>query len=85
MACRRCLSRCSASPAATTPRELWDLQHGEPVPLDLFDVPAEPVAVQPVGSDAAADPFVGYAVLLEPGRTMAPAPSKVLASGQVES
>ncbi len=64
---------------------LWGLRPGEPVPLRTFDVPAEPSAVQPVGPDATADSFVGYAVSLEPGRTMPAVPSKVLASGQVES
>ncbi len=64
---------------------LWGLRPGDPVPLRTFDVPAEPSAVQPVGPDATADSFVGYAVSLEPGRTMPAAPSKVLASGQVES
>jgi Anti-sigma-K factor rskA, C-terminal len=64
---------------------LWGLRPGDAVPLRTFDVSPEPSAVQPVGPDATADSFVGYAVSLEPGRTMPPAPSNVLASGQVDS
>lgn len=64
---------------------LWGLRPGDAVPLRTFDVAAEPFAVQPVGPDATVDSFGGYAVSLEPGRTMPAAPSRVLASGQVES
>ncbi len=64
---------------------LWGLRPGDAVPLRTFDISAEPFAVQPVGPDPTGGSFVGYAVSLEPGRTMPAAPSRVLASGQVES
>lgn len=64
---------------------LWGLRPGDAVALDTFDVPADEPAMRIVGSGPGTVPFVGYAVSLEPGRTMPPAPSEVLASGQVES
>ena len=64
---------------------LWGLRPGDAVPLRAFDVLAEPSAVRPIGPDATTDSFVGYAVSLDPGRTMPPAPSNVLASGRVAS
>ncbi|OLT13860.1 hypothetical protein BJF78_21175 [Pseudonocardia sp. CNS-139] len=61
---------------------LWGTGDGDPRPLGTFDVTAPEPAAHAV-ADTDAGPFAGYAVSLEPGRTMPATPTDVVASGPV--
>ncbi|GAA4767196.1 zf-HC2 domain-containing protein [Actinomycetospora chibensis] len=62
---------------------LWGLADGTPRPLGTFDVTQQTPTVSSVPSTAAAVPFAGFAVSIEPGRTAPASPTRVVASGQV--
>jgi hypothetical protein len=64
---------------------LWGLSGGAPTALAGFDVAPDAPVAHPVPSTGVPGTFTGYAVSLERGRGLPPAPTKVLASGQVES
>ena len=65
---------------------LWGVADGAPVPLGTFDVDRSGLDVDAVVSPpTGAGSFAQYAVSLEPGRQPPPAPSGVLAIGQVTS
>jgi hypothetical protein len=65
---------------------LWGVADAAPVPLGTFDVDRSGLDVDAVVSPpTGAGSFAQYAVSLEPGRQPPPAPSGVLASGQVTS
>lgn len=69
-------------PRATT-YVLWGTETGPPVALAAFDVSSDEVGRLPVRSDSTAGSFQGYAISLEPGRTLPASPSRVVASGQL--
>jgi hypothetical protein len=62
---------------------VWGLGAGDPRPLAAFDVAAPGPGIHEIGPGGES-PFAGYAVSLEPGRTMPAAPTTVVASGQVQ-
>jgi anti-sigma-K factor RskA len=66
---------------------LWGLRGGsDPKAIGTFDVVSSRLDVNDVKSaGTGSDAFDGYAVSIEPGRRPPPAPSRVLASGQVTS
>lgn len=65
---------------------LWGLRGGTPTALAGFDVAPDGPVAHPVPSlSGGAGAFTGYAVSLERGRELPQSPTKVLASGRVES
>lgn len=64
---------------------LWGLRGGTPTALAGFDVAPDGPVVHPLPSIGEGRGFNAYAVSLERGRALPRTPSKVLASGQVES
>ena len=62
---------------------LWGLAGATPVGLGAFDVSGSSPSARSVPSTMPADPFAGYAISLEPGRTVPAAPTDVVASGKV--
>ena len=62
---------------------LWGLADGTPRPLGGFDVTGQAPVVQSVPSSGEAAPYAGFAVSIEPGRTVPASPTRVVASGQV--
>ncbi|MGH3946826.1 MAG: anti-sigma factor domain-containing protein [Pseudonocardiaceae bacterium] len=74
-----------ANAAAHQVYVLWGLRGGSAVALGAFDVSGDSAAAHPVGSGRRAEAFTAFAVSLEPGRTPPAEPSKVMASGTVES
>lgn len=64
---------------------LWGMRGGTPTALAGFDVAPDAPVAHPVPSTGGPGAFTGYAVSLERGRELPPTPTKVLASGQVES
>lgn len=75
----------SQNTVAHTIYVLWGTEAGPPVALAAFDVSAGQGGRVPVSPDSEAGHFQGYAISLEPGRTMPAKPSHVVASGQVVS
>lgn len=64
---------------------LWGINgDAAPTPVGTFDVHGDSVAPVPVTSSGGGT-FAQYAVSLERGRTAPPAPSSVVAAGQVET
>lgn len=62
---------------------LWGVPaSGSPQPLGAFDVTDSNVGLRSVGSTPAGG-FAGYAISLEPGRTMPTVPTQVVAKGEV--
>lgn len=64
---------------------LWGLGTGTPEALDAFDVATDSTVVHTVNSAPRAEAFSAFAVSIEPGRTPPPAPSDVVATGEVDS
>lgn len=64
---------------------LWGLRGTEPRALAAFDVTPDAPASRTVRSVGGSARFTGYAVSLEPGRTLPAEPTDVIAMGQVES
>lgn len=62
---------------------LWGLAGEQPTALGTFDVSGQSPTVLDVPSTTQADPYEGFAVSLEPGRTAPASPTLVVASGQV--
>jgi hypothetical protein len=61
---------------------LWGLADGTPVGLTAFGMSGSGPVVQSVPSGEVAGRFAGFAVSLEPGRTVPATPTRVVASGQ---
>jgi hypothetical protein len=77
-----------ANDAATSIYVLWGVStDAAPQPIGTFDVAdgAPGPGVHQLGPAAGEQPFIGYAVSLEPGRVAPAAPGIVVASGQVQS
>jgi hypothetical protein len=77
-----------ANDAATNIYVLWGVStDAAPQPIGTFDVAdgAPGPGVHQLGPAAGEQPFIGYAVSLEPGRVAPAAPTIVVASGQVQS
>ncbi|TQM36671.1 putative zinc finger protein [Pseudonocardia cypriaca] len=77
-----------ANDAATSIYVLWGVStDAAPEPIGTFDVAdgAPGPGVHQLGPAAGEQPFIGYAVSLEPGRVAPAAPTIVVASGQVQS
>jgi hypothetical protein len=77
-----------ANDAATSIYVLWGVRtDAAPQPIGTFDVAdgAPGPGVHQLGPDAGEQPFIGYAVSLEPGRVAPAAPGVVVASGQVQT
>jgi len=75
-------------PAGLTPNDmanqtyvLWGLTNGKPEPLAVFDVSSAGAGPESLHWSASAAAHAGFAVSLEPGRTMPDTPTKVVASG----
>jgi hypothetical protein len=64
---------------------VWGLGTGAPVPLGAFDVMASGPGIHDLGPATGPSPFSSYAVSIEPGRTVPPVPSTVMASGAVQT
>jgi hypothetical protein len=65
---------------------LWGIRDGDPEAIGAFDVVRSGLGLDDVGSSATGpDAYQQFAVSLEPGRQPPPAPSEVLAIGQVTS
>jgi anti-sigma factor RsiW len=65
---------------------VWGMKGGAPVALGTFDVVSSQMDLRTVGSPLAdSDGFNAFAVSLEPGHTAPPAPTDVVAYGQVTS
>jgi hypothetical protein len=64
---------------------MWGLGAGPPTPLAAFDVTAPGPRIHDLGPATGEPQFSSYAVSLEPGRTMPPVPTTVVASGAVET
>jgi hypothetical protein len=63
---------------------LWGIGTTPPQPIGTFDVEAAPEpGVHQLGPAGAGQPFLGYAISLEPGRSAPASPTTVVASGQV--
>ncbi|MEJ2870614.1 anti-sigma factor [Actinomycetospora sp. OC33-EN08] len=62
---------------------LWGLEGGRPVGLHAFDMSATGPVTASVPSSVDGGRFAGFAVSLEPGRTVPAAPTQVVASGQL--
>jgi anti-sigma-K factor RskA len=62
---------------------LWGLRGGEAQALGTFDVIGDEPEVQTVAGGNADAGFTGYGISLEPGRTAPPAPTDVVATGDV--
>jgi anti-sigma-K factor RskA len=63
---------------------VWGVRSDEPVALGTFDVVHTQMDLRTVGStETGLDDFTGYAVSLEPGQTAPPAPTDVVAAGEV--
>jgi hypothetical protein len=77
-----------ANDPATSIYVLWGVStDAAPQPIGTFDVGdgAPGPGVHQLGPAAGEQPFIGYAVSLEPGRVAPAAPGIVVASGQVQS
>ena len=82
---RRVFSIGLPSNASDSTYVLWGLRAGTAAaPLGAFDVTPSDAGVQTVGTGAQNDGFTDYAISIEPGRTMPPTPSDVLAKGAVK-
>lgn len=66
---------------------VWGVSTAEPRPIGTFDVdPAGPgPVVHQLGPVDGPQPYLGYAISLEPGRAAPAAPTTVVASGQVQT
>jgi hypothetical protein len=65
---------------------VWGTGAGAPAPLGTFDVTSPQPTLRTVGSGASGlDAYTGFAVSLEPGRSVPPEPSDIVASGEVPS
>ena len=64
---------------------LWAIGNGAPVPLSTFDVASAEQTPQLGTLPSSAATSSGFAVSLEPGRSMPTSPTDVIASGQVTS
>jgi hypothetical protein len=69
---------------STTTYVVWGVGAGAPRPLAAFDVAAPGPGIHEIGAGNGS-PFAGYAVSLEPGRTMPAVPTTVVASGSVQA
>jgi Anti-sigma-K factor rskA len=70
---------------ADTTYVVWGLGAGDPRPLGAFDVLAPGPGVHEVGAVASGPAFAGYAISLEPGRSLPATPTTVVASGAVQT
>ena len=76
----------SVNDAAETTYVVWGLGEGAPVALGVFDVSRSQMDVRTVGSPATElDGFPLYGISLEPGQEAPPAPTEVVATGEVTS
>jgi Anti-sigma-K factor rskA len=67
---------------AQTTYVVWGMRDDVPVPLGTFDVERSQTELRPVVSEGTGlDDYAGYAVSIEPGRTMPDEPTKVVAKG----
>lgn len=65
---------------------VWGLGVGDPAALGTLDVTSPQPTLQTVGSGASGlQDYTGYAVSLEPGRSVPPEPGDIVASGEVPS
>lgn len=62
---------------------LWGIRDGDPEALGTFDVTDDGISLHPVPAEPGADGYSGYGISLEPGRAAPPAPTDVVATGQV--
>jgi anti-sigma-K factor RskA len=62
---------------------VWGISAAAPVPIGTLDVTGVEPGVHPLAAAHGSQPFLGYAVSIEPGRTAPAAPTTVVASGQV--
>ena len=76
----------SVNDADETSYVVWGLGEGAPVALGTFDVSRSQMDVRTVGSPATElDGFSLYGISLEPGQEAPPAPTEVVATGEVTS
>ena len=69
--------------AGDTVYVVWGISTVDPVPIGTFDVSADGSDVHRLVPPAGAQPFLGYAISLEPGGVAPTTPTIVVASGQV--
>jgi Anti-sigma-K factor rskA len=62
---------------------VWGVSAAAPVPIGTLDVTGADPSVHPLDAAHGTQPFLGYAVSIEPGRSTPATPSTVVASGQV--
>jgi hypothetical protein len=63
---------------------VWGVSTGAPQPIGTFDVDAPGTEVHSIGPTTGGQPFAGYAISREPGRTAPATPTDVVATGQVQ-
>lgn len=70
----------------TTTYVVWGMREGSPIALGTFDVVQPGMDMRTVGSDhTGLDGYSGYAISIEHGRKAPPAPTDIVANGQVTS
>ena len=76
----------SVNEADATSYVVWGLGDGAAVPLGTFDVTRSQMDVRTVGSPSTEpDGYAQYGISLEPGQEPPPEPSRVVATGEVDS
>jgi Anti-sigma-K factor rskA len=76
----------SANDADATSYVVWGLQGSEATALGTFDVNGSQMQLQTVGSGLTGlDDYAAFGISLEPGEAAPPAPTDVVATGQVTS
>jgi Anti-sigma-K factor rskA len=76
----------SVNNAASSTYVLWGMRGNTPVPLGTFDVDRSQLELRTVGAgQAGLDQYSTFGISIEPGRKAPPAPTQMVAIGEVTS